>query len=503
MFKPELWQSHDEYRTLVTTLGRKLSRNYTKYAFDTYEKERQKLLNLNLDTIADYLSSFYSAFGRPAKNQAQILRSMILFVLLFNKTSAKTSLTTWVRETLPNSISLIVLIGCTCKEELPPLGSYYDFMNRFWLASRNCYSRHFLLPAGKNAAKPEEVLGSDSKLLDGDTTILCKDIVFDILAGRPASDNKEAALQTIFTLLAVFPSVSLGLIDTKNLTLSGDGTAVVSHASPYGKHLSTCVSSCPFRKNCPRHYSDPDARWGWDSDNNTWYFGHTLYLLCYRNSSLKVELPLLMKFTDANRHDSKNFLYAIDDFGRHGGGLTPNNLCLDSAHDNLPTYGLLEHWDINALIDINPRAASSEPTPKDITFDKTGHPLCKAGHKLCPWGNDPIKDAHKYRCPLKCGNIASCPYAQECSPGNYGRTVYIKHHADLRFHPRIPRDSEQYKKLYCKRTACERVNNRILNDYGLQHLRIRGRDHFPFFTMLIGICIHLDARYKVTHRSAT
>lgn len=115
MFQPELWQSHDEYRTLVTTVGRKLSRNYTKYAFDTYQKERQKLLSLNLDTITDYLSSFYSAFGRPAKNQAQILRSMILFVLLFNKTSAKTSLTTWVRETLPNSISLIVLIGCTCK----------------------------------------------------------------------------------------------------------------------------------------------------------------------------------------------------------------------------------------------------------------------------------------------------------------------------------------------------------------------------------------------------
>ena len=31
---------------------------------------------------------------------------------------------------------------------------------------------------------------------------------------------------------------------------------------------------------CGRHYSDPDASWGWDSDNKTWYFGHTLYMLC-------------------------------------------------------------------------------------------------------------------------------------------------------------------------------------------------------------------------------
>ena len=150
MFKHELWQSHDEYRTIVNTFGRRLSRNNPKYAFDFYDKERQKLLNLNLDSIAEYISKFYSAGGRPAKNQAQILRSLILFVLLFNKTPVKTSLTTWVRDVIPNSVSLIILIGCTSKEELPPLGSYYDFMKRFWLAPRNIYSRNSLLPADKN-----------------------------------------------------------------------------------------------------------------------------------------------------------------------------------------------------------------------------------------------------------------------------------------------------------------------------------------------------------------
>ena len=77
-----------------------------------------------------------------------------------------------------------------------------------------------------------------------------------------------------------------------------------------------------------------------------------------------IELPPLMKFTDAKRHGSKNFLYAVDDFGRHCHGLTPKNICLDSAHDNIPTYELLERWDINA---------------------------------------------HKYRCPLKCGRIGFCP----------------------------------------------------------------------------------------------
>ena len=111
-------------------------------------------------------------------------------------------------------------------------------------------------------------------------------------------------------------------------------------------------------------------------------------------------------------------------------------------------------------------------------------------------GKDPIKDARKYRCPLKCGRIDSCPHAGQCSPGSYGRTVYIKNNGDLRFQTRIPRDSEEYKKIYAERTACERINDRVLNNYCLQYLKIRGRDHFSFWTMLIGICIHLDARCK-------
>jgi hypothetical protein len=56
--------------------------------------------------------------------------------------------------------------------------------------------------------------------------------------GKPASENPEAALQKIFSILAVFPSLRLGLVDSNDLTVSGDGTAVVSHTSPYGHFKS-------------------------------------------------------------------------------------------------------------------------------------------------------------------------------------------------------------------------------------------------------------------------
>ena len=496
MFIPALsWQSHSEYRTIVEKTGKKISRN-SKYHFGEYESEKMRLLNLNLDSIGIYVARFYSNTGRPAIHQAQILRSMILFSMLFDKTKAGTSLTAWVRDVLPHSISLTVLIGCSSFDELPPLGSYYDFMNRFWKGDRSQYKRNFPLPAGKNGKKPKKSIGDDGKLQEEkESGASTKKIVDDILDGKPVTENPECALQDIFFLSAVLPSIRGGLIDTENLTLSGDGTPLTSHSSPFGHHVSPSTEN-PMDSEEMRHYPDPDAYWEWDSSKKTWFFGYNLYMLCCRNRKLALDLPLSMKVIGERHHDSINFLYSIDDFTRHCPGVSPKNVCLDSAHDNIPTYLLLDQWGINALIDINGRAKSSESYPDDITFDKCGHPHCRNGNKMVPWGNDPKKDAHKYRCPLKCGRLDACPHEAECSSGTYGRTVYVKKHGDLRFHPSIPRDSDLFKDIYKDRSGCERINNRFLNDYRLQHLKIHGIDHFSFWTMIIGICIHLDARAK-------
>lgn len=499
MFNPNSWQSHVEYHINFKNLKARFPSGLKMDLWNIYPAERRKLMTLNLDTVGEYLSRLYPPTGRPAKNQAQILRSLILFALLFNRTDAKLSLTRWVNETLPGSPVLVALVGCPSPDSLPPLGSYYDFMDRLWAAPRDIYSRSSFLPAGKNGKKPKKQIGPDGKLVEPEPDLFqTQALVGKISSGEAVAPSPQAVLQDVFYFAALLPSRSFGLIPKDGLTVSGDGTAVAVHAGPYGHLPPSCTArlSCPFSHSCHRHYSDPDAAWGWDSHEKYWYFGHTLYMLCCYDPASKTDLPLLSCFTSAKRHDSINFLYAIDALGRHAPGIEPKNICLDSAHDNLPTYSLLERWGINALIDINPRASSCDGLPKDISLDKHGHPLCQGGFPMCSWGFDSRKGAQKYRCPLKCGRIQECPCAGSCSSSSYGRTVYISPNMSLRFHPRIPRDSPLYRSLYSQRTACERLNNRVLNNYHLLDLKIRGIDHYSFWTMVICICIHLDAWAK-------
>ena len=58
MFIPNVsWQCHEEYRTNVKNMMKKLSHN-AKYQTREYEEEKLKLLSLNLDPVGRYVSGF-------------------------------------------------------------------------------------------------------------------------------------------------------------------------------------------------------------------------------------------------------------------------------------------------------------------------------------------------------------------------------------------------------------------------------------------------------------
>lgn len=122
------WQSMDEYHYFPGEM---------KVHFDPSERARmhhelwipwQKLRSFDTDRAMRFLEPRYSQTGRPAINQPQILRSFILFFLLIAQGLIPLSLTLWTRRLKTDRV-LAALIGCTT-DSLPPLGSYYDFMDR-------------------------------------------------------------------------------------------------------------------------------------------------------------------------------------------------------------------------------------------------------------------------------------------------------------------------------------------------------------------------------------
>ena len=137
-------------------------------------------------------------------------------------------------------------------------------------------------------------------------------------------------------------------------------------------------------------------------------------------------------------------------------------------------------------------------------IDKNGTPVCAAGLPMVPNGNDYSSKGHigcqMWRCPYGKDHKTKCRCS--CTSSIYGRVIKTRPEWDIRLYTDIPRSSETYKKIYKQRTATERINNRILNDYGLHRMFIHTKEHYSFMTTMIGICIHLDARYKQQMQTA-
>ena len=126
------WQSLVEYQHHIDVYWNRLEWNSNAYGTDTYDVHEEVLYSMSLDSVLGVTMDLYSNYGRPAKNQAQIPRSVVIFMPLFDQTPVKASLTAWVKEVLPSSPALIILIGCRSVEELLLLGFYYDLMDHLW-----------------------------------------------------------------------------------------------------------------------------------------------------------------------------------------------------------------------------------------------------------------------------------------------------------------------------------------------------------------------------------
>lgn len=457
-----------------------LSREIIEYRLldDDFSKALFKMVQLDVDSIIPLFYTRYSSTGRPAINQMEIFRSFILMSHF-----GFSSISKWCRK-LRQDPALALLIGCE-PFTTPSSSCHYDFISRFFPQ----ITQLRILPAFKNTKsklKPKR-----NEKLENVPQGKVRQLVESFNDSYPQMN--DYFIQTIFNTVAVQPSFDKGLIEPKNVILSGDGTALPIHSSPYGSKLCECKQHC----SCDRRYSDIDADFGWDSDIGRFYFGYTGYSLTTRNHNFKIDLPLFLTLAKASQHDSITSVTAFNEFYKLNNGLIPiSYYCLDSASDNYATHEYVNSLGIAPLIDINKRASHSV-YDQHIGISENGRPLCIAGEEMKPFGYDRKRYRHKFRCPYF-NKDNTCPLREQCTPSPYGRVIYIKSRDDIKLFGPVPFHSKKWFKIYKDRTSCERINNRIINDYRLSNMTMKGRNRNLFLMLIIGINIHLDAFYKIT-----
>jgi len=449
-----------------------------------YENIVSKLWILNTDLLYEAMLPCYSNIGRPAKSQPEILRVCIVMIDL------KISIHHWI-PTLKNNFILRTICGLK-KSEIPPIGAFYDFISRII----NLDER----PAIKSRRrKPTKKLKKGEKLPPKHPGIVSK-LVEAAKKGRRLNLRPELRLQEIFAVI-VKQSVKLGLIGS-TLSVSGDGTCMPTGASSRGKRICDCKDNGIYQCDCKRKFSDPNATWGWDSHNERYFYGYTGYFLSTYNNDLKIDLPVYLRLVEAKRHDSISAVVALAEFKDLHPELSIDTFISDSASDNNATYDLLDCWGIDAVIALGKTNDGTSWYKAEVKVNDDGIPICAAGHKMVFNGPciEKYRSRYKWRCPRtpKKSKIERCAICDDCSQKDYGRCFHTTFdNNDLRLHPAIPRHSVEFKLKMNERTAAERINNTILNTYGIEDAKTRGKKRMSFFTTMAAINIHLDAQLAV------
>lgn len=455
-----------------------------------YEKALSKLYSLDLDSLKPIIEGYYSHTGAPAEYQPELFRSFILMSELKIHSISK-----WVGMLRSNRI-LAYMIGLE-PSQIPGVGSHYDLVSRLWLENpeveyESLHSLH------NYNHKPRKKLKKNQKQPPRHPGIIQK-LVDQALQGRTFDARPELLMQQIFAKIGVEPSAKAGLLgDVKKLSVSGDGTCINSGGSSYGIKECDCRDKGIFNCHCKRRFSDPGARYGWDSYHEKWFYGYTQYILSTYNKDFKLELPLYLRMVQASRFDGVTAVVALTEAQLLHTEFLYDSFHGDGAHDNYAMYHFLNECNIKAFIPLNETNKGNYKQPQFLRIDENGVPICMAGHKTVFWGFNKDRCRLKYRCPLATGKIDSCPHKEQCSCSDYGRCFYIKPSWDLRLFTKVPRGSEEWKQEMNSRTSSERVNKRLLNDYGLELSRTRGKKRIFWWCVVHSLNIHLDAMLKVS-----
>ena len=468
----------------------------------------RKLRKTNLDAAYSILAPLYSADeGRPARHPICMLRSCLAMMLC-----GVTSFDVWVQ--MMHDDPFYAIISGFHPEEVPGVGTFYDFQDRLLQRSRQSrttqrrpYRRRDQRDKAdqhqdKNDLRPHQ--GIINRLVD---RILARPFqptplaaVLEGYGDFSALPRWEQILHSLFYACFVARSIELKLIDLENLHVAGDGAKLPTWANPQGKKLCDCDNRGKKPEehcHCQRAYHDPLALWGWDSYRHCWVYGHTFYELTAYSLQHRCQLPLLLSMTDGNRHDSVLGLVTLYR-GRETFGFPIQIASLDTAHDVVGLFQLATNrWQMALVVPLNERNKDHCQYAGPLRFEN-GIPFCLADLPMKCWGFCPDRLRLKWRCPLaaskKTPDITTCPhFGKDCSHSSYGRVAYTYPQQNYRLHTLILRDSDLWQCHKKARSCAERSVKRKKYDFHLLHTRTAGRDRWFFRLMLAAMCQHIDA----------
>lgn len=437
----------------------------------------------DLSGVTRFLQDDYDWKGPAPRDPAAMLRSYLIYL----HTQPTKGLTEWVD--MLYRIPLYAILSGFEPQDVPGIGTFYDFFRRLWGSDRlNVKPRK----SKRRRRKPKKGKKKGEK---APTTTSGKIKRLIQWAMRHADHQTQLPTDRLFDLFQsefLTVSANLGLLgDPNTLSVAGDGTPVLTSAYPRSKPSCDCraqgISNCEH----PRIYSQPDCNIGWDSSRERFFNGYHAYMLMAANS--RYDLPLYPKLQPASRHDAVGFVLSLLEFSQRFTLGTVNKMLLDAAHDAEAIYMWLNHQNIEAFIDLNPRTKRAVETGSDITISPEGIPVCREGHNMKSNGYDQSQNRQKWRCPLAKGTKNACP--NPCSTAKYGRTFHTHSEDNLRLFPKTARGSEAWEQNYKRRTAVERSNKREKIDYHYEAGRHRSTAMWSIRLYAIMMCQHIDAWY--------
>ena len=468
--------SHLDYRRFLNGVGGMYRINWRSKPLairEIYIRFRE----LDLSAVDRIMQDQYSNRGPESRQPSCMLRSLLLMIVM-----NVASISRWV-ETLHTSQFFAILSGFQ-PWDIPGVGTFYDFIDRLWNLATPNFSSHIKPPVKQKVKKPK---GKGQKAASIEKESVAELIERLSQVTFHADEEAYGLLFTIFRTCFLDESIRHGMVNPARLNITGDGTPVVTAARFRSHHTCDCWKTGNFNCDCNRYFPQPDCSWGWDSSRDCWYFGYDLYILTDADS----DLPIFPLYHAASKHDSHGFCEAFFRFRALAPDLKPASLLLDSAHDSMAMYMLCKNESIVPFIDLNLGNTKKTEDYHGIMLGPDGVPICSAGLKMKSNGNDLRRQYAKFRCPLNKYGVCSC--AHPCSESKFGRTCSIPMETNIRLYTAPPRESNEWKLMYNKRTSSERCNKRIKLDYLLE----AGKHHSTKFwyvrLYLIMMLIHMTS----------